>query len=313
MPNKTKRISKSARAGIIFPVTRMHRQLKSSEHVVRRVTKGAAVYLAAVVEYLVAEMLELSGNAARDNNRTRIIPRHILLAVASDEELAKLLKGVTIPQGGVLPCIHAGLLPNFSQKSDSSVNSTSSINVGKQSATSKKKKPLLTKGIGSFTVYSTPKSKLTVVQGNIINIKADAIVHPTNTSLSMSGEVGNALSKSGGQQLRDSVANLAKTSPLVNTSDVAICDAPNLSATKLIHVYSPQWSAAQQAECIGQLDKAVNNILQIADANMLTAVALPSVSSGKTVTSSSLKQIFFVLYDAESVNVYTTELQRMIE
>lgn len=59
---------------------------------------------------LSAEILELAGNAARDNKKSRVTPRHILLAVANDEELHQLLKGVTIAAGGVLPNIHTELL-----------------------------------------------------------------------------------------------------------------------------------------------------------------------------------------------------------
>uniref|UniRef100_A0A6U4NLD9 Histone H2A n=1 Tax=Hemiselmis andersenii TaxID=464988 RepID=A0A6U4NLD9_HEMAN len=102
--------TKSFRAGLSFPVGRIHRILKERS-AGKRVAGGAAVYLAAVLEYLTAEVLELAGNAAKDNKKTRIIPRHIQLAIRNDQELNKLLGGVTIAAGGVLPNIHSQLLP----------------------------------------------------------------------------------------------------------------------------------------------------------------------------------------------------------
>ena len=102
--------TRSARAGLQFPVGRMARFLRQGGYA-KRVGAGAPVYLAAVLEYLTAELLELAGNAAKDNKRSRIIPRHIQLAVRNDEELNKFLGGVTVAQGGVLPNIHAVLLP----------------------------------------------------------------------------------------------------------------------------------------------------------------------------------------------------------
>merc|ERR1711904_396894 len=77
----------------------------------KRVGAGAPVYLAAVLEYVVAETLELAGNTARDGKKQRIIPRHIQLAIRNDEELSKYLGDVTIASGGVLPNIHQQLLP----------------------------------------------------------------------------------------------------------------------------------------------------------------------------------------------------------
>jgi histone H2A len=100
----------SAKAGLQFPVGRIGRYLRQGKFATR-MGAGAPVYLAAVLEYLCAEILELAGNAARDNKKTRIVPRHITLAVKNDEELNKLLGGVTIASGGVLPNIHAVLLP----------------------------------------------------------------------------------------------------------------------------------------------------------------------------------------------------------
>ncbi|KAH7287667.1 hypothetical protein KP509_32G068500 [Ceratopteris richardii] len=106
----TKSVSKSLKAGLQFPVGRIARYLKVGRYA-KRVGTGAPVYLAAVLEYLAAEVLELAGNAARDNKKNRIIPRHIQLAVRNDEELSKLLGHATIAYGGVLPNIHSVLLP----------------------------------------------------------------------------------------------------------------------------------------------------------------------------------------------------------
>ena len=112
---KAKAKTRSYRAGLQFPVGRVHRYLRKG-HYADRIGSGAPVYLAAVLEYLSAEILELAGNAARDNKKQRIIPRHLQLAVRNDEELNKLLSGVTIASGGVLPNIQASLLPKKSDK-----------------------------------------------------------------------------------------------------------------------------------------------------------------------------------------------------
>ena len=105
-----KGVSRSSKAGLQFPVGRIARYLRQGKYS-ERVGAGAPVYLAAVLEYLAAEVLELAGNAAKDNKKTRIIPRHIQLAVRNDEELNKLMSNATIASGGVLPNIHSTLLP----------------------------------------------------------------------------------------------------------------------------------------------------------------------------------------------------------
>jgi histone H2A len=112
-------VSRSSKAGLQFPVGRIARHLKQGRFS-ERVGAGAPVYLAAVLEYLAAEVLELAGNAAKDNKKTRIVPRHIQLAIRNDEELNKLMANTTIAAGGVLPNINAFLLPRKVKGGDAS-------------------------------------------------------------------------------------------------------------------------------------------------------------------------------------------------
>ncbi|NWV45931.1 H2A2 protein, partial [Daphoenositta chrysoptera] len=114
-PASASRRSKSARAGLHFPVGRVYRVLRRGKYA-GRIASGAAIYLAAVIEYMVTEVVELAGNVAHENKKTRILPRHILLAVRNDEELNKFFACVTIPQGGVLPNLLSELLPKKTRR-----------------------------------------------------------------------------------------------------------------------------------------------------------------------------------------------------
>ena len=107
--------TRSSRAGLQFPVGRIARYLRRGNYS-NRVGGAAPVFMAAVLEYIVAEVLELAGNAAKDNKRQRIVPRHIQLAVRNDDELNSFFGNAVIAQGGVLPNIHPVLLPAKKKK-----------------------------------------------------------------------------------------------------------------------------------------------------------------------------------------------------
>ncbi|KAG3265805.1 core histone macro-H2A.1 isoform X3 [Ictidomys tridecemlineatus] len=358
---KSTKTSRSAKAGVIFPVGRMLRYIKKG-HPKYRIGVGAPVYMAAVLEYLTAEILELAGNAARDNKKGRVTPRHILLAVANDEELNQLLKGVTIASGGVLPNIHPELLakkrgskgkleaiitppPAKKAKSPSQKKPVSKKAGGKKGARkSKKKQGEVSKAASAdsttegtpadgFTILSTKSlflgQKLQVVQADIASIDSDAVVHPTNTDFYIGGEVGNTLEKKGGKEFVEAVLELRKKNGPLEVAGAAVSAGHGLPAKFVIHCNSPVWGADK---CEELLEKTVKNCLALADDKKLKSIAFPSIGSGRngfpkqtaaqlilkaisnyfvSTMSSSIKTVYFVLFDSESIGIYVQEMAKL--
>ncbi|KAM4747411.1 core histone macro-H2A.1 isoform 2-T2 [Rhinophrynus dorsalis] len=357
---KTTKTSRSAKAGVIFPVGRMLRYIKKG-HPKYRIGVGAPVYMAAVLEYLTAEILELAGNAARDNKKGRVTPRHILLAVANDEELNQLLKGVTIASGGVLPNIHPELLakkrgtkgkleaiitPPPAKKAKTSLPKklTSKKPGFKKGIRKSKKKQEVSKATSAdsttegtpadgFTVLSTKSlflgQKLQVVKADIATIDSDAVVHPTNSDLYTGGEVGNALEKKGGKEFVEAVIELKKKNGPLDIAGAAVSSGHGLPAKFVIHCNSPSWGSDK---CEELLERTVKNCLALADEKKIKSIAFPSIGSGRngfpkqtaaqlilkaisnyfvSTMSSSIKTVYFVLFDSESIGIYVQEMAKL--
>uniref|UniRef100_A0A4W6DNS0 MacroH2A.1 histone n=1 Tax=Lates calcarifer TaxID=8187 RepID=A0A4W6DNS0_LATCA len=353
---KSTKTSRSTKAGVIFPVGRMLRYIKRGLPKYR-IGVGAPVYLAAVLEYLTAEILELAGNAARDNKKGRVTPRHILLAIANDEELNQLLKGVTIAAGGVLPNIHPELLAKkrgakgkletpvspAPEKKPKTVKKTAAKKLSGKKGGGKKQGEVskaasadsTTEGspADSFTVLSTKSlflgQKLQVVQADISIVESDAVVHPTNSSLYTGGEVGSALEKKGGKEFTEALQELKKKNGPLEVAGAVLTAGFGLPAKYVIHCNSPGWGSDK---CEEMLDKTVKNCLALADEKKLKSVAFPSIGSGRNgfpkqtaaqlilkaissyfvaTMSSTIKTVYFVLFDSESIGIYVQEMAKL--
>lgn len=171
--------------------------------------------------------------------------------------------------------------------------------------------------------------KLTVIQCDIATVEADALVHPTNASFYLGGEVGSALEKAGGSEFKEEVKKLSESHGPLEPTTAAICNGHNFPAQYVVHVHSPPW---ENDDSVENLEKAVKSVLTLADEKNIKSIAIPSIGSGAnnfpkdtaaqtilkaisnyfvSVMASSLKQIYFVLNDMESIGIYTMELARL--
>lgn len=67
---------------------------------------AAGVYMAAILEYLVGEMIDNGQEQAEAKKKKRITPKHLFDGIAHDLDLKVVLKDVIIPGGGVMPFVH---------------------------------------------------------------------------------------------------------------------------------------------------------------------------------------------------------------
>ena len=176
------------------------------------------------------------------------------------------------------------------------------------------------------------KARLYLVQGDITVQSTDAIVNAANSSLMGGGGVDGAIHRAGGTTIVDACREIVARSGRLDTGKAVITTAGNLTAKYVIHTVGPVWHDGTKGEA-GLLASAYQQSLKLATDYKLKSIAFPSISTGaygypvedaarvalKTVVNyfdneltTSLEEVFFVLYDSMTYQVYCSTLSEHI-
>ena len=166
---------------------------------------------------------------------------------------------------------------------------------------------------------------LTLIQGNIVEIHADAIVNAANHALAGGGGVDGAIHDAGGPSILEECRAIGGCP----TGSAVVTTAGNLSAKYIFHAVGPIYGYHEDAP--GLLQSAYQTCLNLAEQYHLESIAFPSLSTGafgyplreaapislRTIIEhvrkqTGLKQVTVVLFDRQASEVYERVLERLL-
>jgi O-acetyl-ADP-ribose deacetylase len=171
------------------------------------------------------------------------------------------------------------------------------------------------------TIQITPTTDLEIRLGDLTQEHVDAIVNAANSHLAHGGGVAAAIIQSGGWVIQKESDEWVKKYGPVNHRKPAYTSAGELPCRFVIHAVGPVWGEGNE---VSKLADAIKGSLTLATELKLESIAFPAISTGifgfpkekaaKIMLQSineyctnptTLKSIRFVLYDTDTLNVFT--------
>ena len=175
-----------------------------------------------------------------------------------------------------------------------------------------------------FSEYDISESKLILIEGDITDLDADAIVNAANAKLILGSGVAGAIKNKGGPSIQEECNRLGGT----YVGGAVMTGAGNLKARHVIHAVGPRMGEGEEES---KLRNATMNSLLLAEEHNLESIAFPALSTGVfgyavdkcadimlTVAveylkrPSKLKKVYFCLWGQESYDIFKSTLDHMM-
>ena len=181
-------------------------------------------------------------------------------------------------------------------------------------------------------VVTIKQAKLRIIQGDITRQSTDAIVNAANSSLMGGGGVDGAIHRAGGPAILDECKQIVARQGRLPTGKAVMTTGGNLKAKYVIHTVGPIWHGGNSGEP-ELLASAYHESLKLATENNLNSIAFPSISTGAygypvnqaskvaidavitflSQSTTSLREVVLVLFDAQTLGAYTSALKEIGE
>ncbi len=175
------------------------------------------------------------------------------------------------------------------------------------------------------------RARLSLRKGDITRQTTDAIVNAANSGLMGGGGVDGAIHRAGGPDILEECRQIVSRQGRLPPGKAVITTGGKLEAKYVIHTVGPVWRGGGQAEAT-VLASAYRESLELAAENKLAGVSFPSISTGvygypvekaarvalETVTAflreqnTGLREVCFVLFDANTFDAYASVLSAMV-